>query len=562
MLRIVLAQINTTVGDLAGNQRKIGASIHQAKVMGANIVVLPELAVCGYPPEDLLYKAHFVDNNIKALRELAENTKGITAVIGFVDKKNGRIYNAAAVVVDGEIKTVYHKQELPNYGVFDEKRYFTTGTDHMLVALGGVPIGINICEDIWVDGASYSQQAKAGAAVLINISSSPYEVGKVKVRRELLSRRAKETNAFICYVNLVGGQDELVFDGGSFIVDPKGQTIAFAKQFEEDLLIADLAVEPVVGILKSSLPIVEIPILKSKGPAPAIQTVITKTVDETEEIYRALVLGTRDYVHKNGFKKAVIGLSGGIDSALVATIAVDAIGRENVVGISMPTRFNSKGTRADARKLAANLGVALHEIPIKKILNAYLATLEPWFYEQQSDITEENLQARIRGNILMAFSNKFGWLVLTTGNKSEMAVGYCTLYGDMSGGFAVIKDILKTKVYELARFRNMQAGKMIIPKSALLRAPSAELRENQKDQDSLPPYDDLDQMLIGYVEKHHSLTEMANNNQDAKICQKVVGLVDKSEYKRRQAPPGVKITSRAFGKDWRLPITNQYKELT
>lgn len=559
MLRIALAQINTTVGDLTGNQRKINAAIHQAKVMGADLVTFSELALCGYPPEDLLYKTHFIENNIKALGELAKNVRGITAIVGFVDQKDGRIYNAAAVVSEGKIKAVYHKQELPNYGVFDEKRYFESGRESFLLSIGGVSAGITICEDIWVDGAGYLKQAKAGASLIINISSSPYEIGKTKVRWDLLSRRAKETGAYICYTNLVGGQDELVFDGGSFVVDPKGRIVASGKQFEEDLVIVDLDL-PQNKASKGNLPVIEVEAAKNQKAIRKGSLAEYKPMDETAEIYQALVLGTRDYVRKNGFQKTVIGLSGGIDSALVATIACDAIGKENVTGISMPTKFNSKGTRNDAKKLAANLGIEFHEIPIKRMMTAYETTLDPWFYEKEADITEENLQARIRGNILMAFSNKFGWLVLTTGNKSEMAVGYCTLYGDMSGGFAVIKDILKTKVYELARFRNMQAGKMVIPKSVLLRAPSAELRENQKDQDSLPAYDDLDRMLESYVEKHQSIAQMTAEVPDEKSCRRVIGLVDKSEYKRRQAPPGIKITSRAFGKDWRLPITNHYKE--
>lgn len=559
MFRIALAQLNTTVGDIAGNERKIAASIHQAKVMGCDLVALPELAICGYPPEDLLYKSHFVENNIKSLHALAGKVKGITAVVGFVDQKAGHLYNSAAVLADGKVMAVYHKQELPNYGVFDEKRYFKPGKENFLLSVDGVRVGINICEDIWVDGACYARQAQSGASLLINISSSPYEIGKPRVRAELLSRRAKETGTFICYANLVGGQDELVFDGGSMIIGPKGSILGCAKQFEEDLLIADLDL-PQTSKAGAALPVVELGVGRPKKEVRTIESQKVEALDEAAEIYQALVLGTRDYVRKNGFSKTLIGLSGGIDSAMVATIACDAIGKENVIGISMPTKFNSKGTRADARKLAANLGIEFFEIPIKRVVDAYEATLSPWFYDKPADSTEENLQARVRGNLLMAFSNKFGWLVLTTGNKSEMAVGYCTLYGDMSGGFAVIKDLLKTKVYELARFRNMLAGTMVIPKSVLLRAPSAELRENQKDEDSLPAYDELDLMLQSYVERHESIAQMMAKVRDKKLCSKVIGLVDRSEYKRRQAPPGIKITSRAFGKDWRLPITNQYKE--
>jgi NAD+ synthase (glutamine-hydrolysing) len=562
MLRIALAQINLTVGDIDGNQRKIYASIHQAKVMGADIVAFPELAITGYPPEDLLYKPHFIDANVKAVEELAKKVTGIVAIVGFADKKGGKIYNAAAVISDGKVKGIYRKEELPNYGVFDEKRYFHQGRDNVLFMVNGVTFGVNICEDIWLDGGNYLKQAKAGADLIINISSSPYEVGKVSVRETLLRKRVQETETFLCYANLIGGQDELVFDGGSFVFNPKGELIAFGKQFEEDLVIADLDITPGTSqLLKDAI---DVSFKKSKTTPPPVVPAKIRKMDETEEMYRALVLGTHDYVTKNGFKKVVIGLSGGIDSALVAVIACDAIGKDNVIGISMPTQFNSKGTRSDARKLAANLGIEFHEIPIKRVLASYLTTLVPWFVDTKTGIAEENLQARIRGNILMAFSNKFNWLVLTTGNKSEMAVGYCTLYGDMSGGFAVIKDILKTKVYELSRFRNNREGKMLIPKSIFLRAPSAELRENQKDQDSLPPYDELDALLAQYVEKHESLAQMMAQTKersgDPKVCQKVSKLVDQSEYKRRQSPPGIKITSRAFGKDWRLPITNQYKE--
>ncbi|MBL8013346.1 MAG: NAD+ synthase, partial [Candidatus Omnitrophica bacterium] len=416
MIRVALAQINTTVGDFTGNQNKIESALEQSKALGVDVVVFPELAICGYPPEDLLHKNHFVEKNLKVLDEIAIKTQGIHAVIGFVQAKDSHIYNAAAIVGNGRIYGVYQKQELPNYGVFDEKRYFEPGHSNGLFSLNGVLIGINICEDIWVDNAGYLQQAKSGASLLINISSSPYEIGKPVVRRDLIVRRAKDTDTFVCYANLVGGQDELVFDGGSFIVDPAGKVVAQAKRFNEDLVVADLPVE-------------------ARNPSGALSVISlgdSKTVskceiegknsevffiEEDEEVYSALVLGTRDYIKKNGFKKAVIGLSGGIDSALVAAIACDAIGAGNVIGISMPTKFNSKGTRADARKLAENLHMEFHEIPIKKLMTAYEATLDPWFYGRPPDIAEENLQARIRGNIIMAFSNKFGWLVLTTGNK-------------------------------------------------------------------------------------------------------------------------------------------------
>ena len=501
------------------------------------MIVFPEMVVCGYPPEDLLHKDYFIRDNIKVVRSLAKKINGITAVIGFVDRdKSGNVYNAAAVISNRTIQGIYHKQELPNYGVFDEKRYFTPGKKEGLFELNGNLFGVSICEDIWVDEGVCLKQAKAGAKLLVNLSCSPYEVGKFSEREKVLKNRAKQTGATIAYVNLIGGQDELVFDGGSCIVDFNKRIIASAKAFEQDLVITDVD-------LNGRLP--------KKGK-------ISKRLTSNERIYQALVLGTCDYVQKNGFKKIVLGLSGGIDSALVATIATDALGRDQVVGVTMPSRYTSKGTRSDAKQLADNLGIRLIEKPIEKIFKTYLDELSEELKGTKPGVAEENLQARIRGDILMTFSNKFGWLVLTTGNKSEMAVGYCTLYGDMIGGFAVIKDVPKMKVYELAEFRN-KIGKPLIPLSTIQRAPSAELRANQKDQDSLPPYDILDEILKGYVENHLSLGKMEHKN-DPEVIKDILTLVDRSEYKRRQAPPGVKITPRAFGKDWRLPITNRYKE--
>ncbi len=528
MLKIALAQINPTVGDLTGNTRKILEYTTLAQKAGAELVVFPELAICGYPPEDLLLKKHFVADNIKALDALAKKIRGASVITGFVDSDaGGKIYNAAAIISDGKLQEVYYKQELPNYGVFDEKRYFFPGKNSGVLTIKGVKVGINICEDIWIDGAVYQQQAKAGAKVLINISSSPYQAGKLKLRQELLARRAKETKTHLVYVNTVGGQDELVFDGGSMVISPDGAVLARARQFEEQLLM---------------------------------EGYIAPLLDESEEIYKALVLGTRDYASKNGFKKVALGLSGGVDSALVACIACDAFGCENVTAISMPGPFNSKATRQDARRLAKNLKIELKEIPIKRIFASYLKIMAPYFAVQGTDTTEENIQARIRGNILMAMANKFGGLILTTGNKSEMAVGYCTLYGDMSGGYAVIKDVFKTKVYELARFRNSISREALIPKSILLRAPSAELRLNQTDEETLGVYEDLDKILMAYIEGHVSPKDMVASGMDSKMVLRTVRLVDMNEYKRRQAPPGVKITPCAFGKDWRLPITNRYKE--
>ncbi len=558
MLRIGLAQINTTVGDLSGNYQKIVGAMERAQKREVDIIAFPELAICGYPPEDLLFKEDFVRDNLKILRSLAKDVKKITAVVGFVDmdaKKH--LYNAAAVIANGRIKGVYYKRALPNYGVFDEKRYFTEGRISPLFFYGKNIFAVNICEDIWVDNGVYREQTQKGAQLLINISSSPYHVGKLELREKLLMNRAKQTKAFICYVNLIGGQDELVFDGGSLIIDPKGKTLALGKQFEEDFIITDLEI-PARPKKRKSTRYIVLSQTNHKEIIPG-QPHLASQLSQIEGIYKALILGTRDYVQKNGFKKVVVGLSGGIDSSLVAVIAKEALGKENVIGVSMPSRFSSEGTKSDAQKVAENLGIRFMVVPIEEIFNAYLETLRGEFAGQPFNIAEENLQARIRGNILMAFSNKFGWLVLTTGNKSEIAVGYCTLYGDMSGGFAVIKDVPKTKVYELARLINSQQGN-IIPESVYERAPTAELRENQKDRDSLPPYNLLDQLLRAYVEEHQSFARMSKQFNEKHIIKEVIKMVDRSEYKRRQAPPGVKITPRAFGKDWRLPITNQYKE--
>ncbi len=537
MFKIALAQINTTVGDFSGNGDLILDYLTRAKRAKAQLVVFPELAVCGYPPEDLLLKSHFIDNNLKLISSLAKRVYGIIAVVGFVDADSkGKIYNAAAIIEEGSIKTVYRKNELPNYGVFDEKRYFSQGnfeTNNGLITVEGRKIGVSVCEDIWVDVSAHTKQAKGGAKVLINISSSPYEVDKLKKRQELLIRRAEETKTTIVYCNLVGGQDELVFDGASMVVNAQGRVLSRAKQFEEELLICDL---------------------------DTTENPVAQVLEDSEEVYRALVIGTRDYVQKNGFSKVALGLSGGIDSALVAAIAVDALGTENVTAISMPSRFNAKATRQDARTIVKNLGIEFKEIPIKAIHNVYLKVLREYFKGLPPNIAEENIQARIRGDILMAFSNKFGWLVLTTGNKSEMAVGYCTLYGDMSGGFAPLKDIFKTKVYELARWRNSQAKGPLIPKSVFLRAPTAELKFNQTDEESLGAYEQLDKVLAAYVQGHQSISAIAKEPEQVSYVKKTINLIDKNEYKRRQAPPGIKITARAFGRDWRLPITNKYKE--
>ncbi|MCK4533801.1 NAD+ synthase, partial [bacterium] len=471
------------VGDFKGNSSKIGRFIKQAQKLKADIITFPELAICGYPPEDLLLKKHFVEDNLKVLNSLARKISDIAVIVGFVDRdKKGHLYNAAAVISKGKIKGVYHKVKLPNYGVFDEKRYFQPGKEFPLFELNQIVFGVNICEDIWESKGVAKLQADEGAQVIVNISASPYYVGKESLRKKILIKQAKETKTYLCYNNLVGGQDELVFDGDSVIFDFTGKEIIRGKQFEEDLIVADLPVKKTAKKIKGKNCIkISVP---EKSKKPVLQQRKVKKSKEINKIYSALVLGTHDYIRKNGFQKVVVGLSGGIDSALTAVIAGDAIGNENVVCISMPSRYSSAETQKDARVLAKNLGIRLITISIEKIFNVYLGTLKKEFSGLKNDVTEENLQARIRANILMAFSNKFNWLVLTTGNKSETSVGYCTLYGDMAGGFAVIKDIPKTMVYRLAEFVNEKENEILIPKSILVREPSAELRENQKDRDS------------------------------------------------------------------------------
>lgn len=555
-IRIALAQINPIVGDLKGNAKKILDFIKEAKRFKADVVTFPELCICGYPPEDLLLKERFIKDNLKTLEFITRNTSEIIAVIGFVDEdKEGNIYNSAAIIGDKRLKGVYHKIELPNYGVFDEKRYFKPGDKVPVFVLGGIIFGVNICEDIWRrDGVAKIQKDK-GAKIIINISSSPYHAGKVDLRKKVLIERTKETKAYICYNNLVGGQDELVFDGASFVLNPEGEEIARGKQFEEDLIVADLPVEGKNEFEGKDY----IELGKLKDTKPPLKTQKPKRLAPLEEVYKALILGTRDYVRKNGFKKVVIGLSGGIDSSLTAVIACDALGKENVVGICMPSRYSSQETQKDAETLAKNLGIKFIKIPINEMFNAYLDSLKKEFQTLKPDVTEENIQARIRGNILMALSNKFGYLVLTTGNKSEVSCGYCTLYGDMAGGFNVLKDVFKTLVYKLANFRNEK--EKLIPESIFKRPPTAELRPDQKDQDTLPPYPILDGILKKYVEEDKSYEEIVLESKfDPQVIKKVIEMVDKNEYKRRQAPPGIKITPKAFGKDWRFPITNKYKE--
>ena len=572
-LRLALAQINPTVGDLAGNSKKILEYVKKAKSKKADIVVFPELAVTGYPPEDLVLKPQFIADNITAIKKIGSGISGIVAVAGFVDKgKGGDIYNAAALIAEGRIVDVYHKILLPNYGVFDEFRYFRPGRRCPVYQLGGSKVGINICEDIWHSDGPACAQALAGAELILNINASPYELGKPETREKILYERSTENSLMIAYVNTVGGQDELVFDGLSMVFDHRGRKIAVGKQFEEELMVVDLDLEGVGRVRKKkgaeerqAFASLSCPAARVRVPSPeyadrrAVRSPMEPRLQKDEEIYRALVLGTSDYVRKNGFKGVVIGLSGGIDSSLVAAIAADAIGKENVTGLFMPSQFTSSESREDAYGLARGLGIGIRKISISRILGGYLKELNPHFEGRERDITEENLQARIRGNLLMAFSNKFGWLVLTTGNKSEMSVGYATLYGDMAGGFAVIKDVPKTLVYDLCRWRNSAGEAPVIPARVLLKEPTAELRPGQKDTDTLPPYEVLDPVLKAYVEDELSFEEILGLGCDKESARKVVHMVDKSEYKRRQSPPGVKITARAFGRDRRFPITNKYR---
>ena len=560
-IRIALAQINPTLGDLKGNAQKILDFIGRAKKVKADIVTFPELSICGYPPEDLLLKERFIKDNLKILEFIKKNISGIIAIIGFVSEdENGNIYNSAAIIKDKKLRGIYRKIELPNYGVFDEKRYFKSGKDVPVFILNGVIFGVNICEDIWKENGVAKVQSDKGAKIIINISSSPYYTGKVNLRKNILLERVKEIKTYVCYNNLVGGQDELVFDGASLVLDPEGNEIARGKQFEEDLVVADLAVEAETKDEFRDKDYINLGKLND-NELPALEIKIPRKLDPLEEIYKALVLGTRDYVKKNGFEKVIIGLSGGIDSSLTAVIACDALGKENVIGISMPSRYSSEGTQRDAEILAKNLGIKFTRVYIDKIFSSYLDSLEKEFQGLRPDVTEENIQARIRGNILMALSNKFGYLVLTTGNKSEVSCGYCTLYGDMAGGFNVLKDVFKTLVYKLTIFRNEKGKNNLIPESIIKRPPTAELRPDQKDEDTLPPYSILDGILKKYVEEGKSYREILQDGEfDPQLVRKVIQMVDKNEYKRRQAPPGIKITPRAFGKDWRFPITNKYKE--
>lgn len=566
-----MAQINVVVGDVEGNMRKITEWIDRARDADADIVTFPELALTGYPPEDLLLKPQFIDANLSALQKVIAGTRDITAIVGFVDRKDD-ILNAAAIAQNGKLVTTYHKIYLPNYGVFDEFRYFQPGSRCPVLQVDGATIGVSICEDIWYpDGPVFHQALSGGAEIIINISSSPYHAGKRRWRERMLATRASDNTVIVAYNNLVGGQDELVFDGDSLVFDENGELVARGKQFEEDLIVVDLDVESVFRQRlhdprrrqqKLNAPqTAELFPLTSRGRAhrklPA--TAQPQPLSEDAEIYQALVVGTRDYVRKNGFKKVVLGLSGGIDSALTAVVAVDALGSENVAGVLMPSEFSSRGSIEDSQLLGKNLGIEVLTIPITEVLHAYNAALKKVFKGAKPDVTEENLQARIRGTYLMALSNKFGWLVLSTGNKSEVSTGYCTLYGDMAGGFAVLKDVMKTTVFRLAEHCNRAAGCERIPRAIIEKPPSAELRPNQLDTDSLPPYEVLDPILKAHVEEDRGFSEMIDMGFDEQVVRRVIRMVDSNEYKRRQAAPGVKITPRAFGRDRRMPITNRFR---
>ena len=555
-LTVALAQINPTVGDIEGNAAKIAEWIGAARDRGADLVVFPELCLPGYPAEDLYLKRHFVEANVRALEELAAGTEGIVALVGFAEPitpgpAGRRVSNSLGVLADGAVQLVYRKNRLPNYAVFDEQRYFEPGTEPAMIDVGGVPIGLTICEDCWVEGPPASLEAEAGAALIVNPSGSPYHRGKGREREQMFGDRAGAYGAHFAFANLVGGQDELVFDGDSILFAPDGSILARAAQFEEELLISTV---PGAG----------------QAPPPA-------SLAELDEVYAALVLGLRDYIGKNGFRHVGIGLSGGIDSALVAMIACDAVGPEQRQLRRHAFPHSSSGTQGDARTIAANLGTEMIEIPIEPMMTSYEQALRGPFgatapppgareglprdpaRPSEPDLAAENIQARIRGNLMMALSNKHGWLVLTTGNKSEMSVGYATLYGDMAGGFAVIKDVPKTLVYQLARHRNRRAGRELVPASVIDRAPSAELRPGQLDEDSLPPYELLDRILEAYVERDQGSEEMVAAGMPAGVVEEVIRMVDRAEYKRRQAPPGIRITPKAFGRDRRLPITNRFR---
>jgi NAD+ synthase (glutamine-hydrolysing) len=573
-MRLALAQINTVVGDLDGNRSLILSRLEQAREAGADLVLFPELAVTGYPPEDLLLRPAFVRAARRSLDEIAAATRGIAALVGF-PSFDGDLYNACAVCADGAVRAAYRKRFLPNYGVFDEERYFASGRDLVVLRLGESLVGVTICEDMWQPGPPATDLALAGAQLLVNVSASPFHVGKEREREEMFQQRARDTSSFVAFVNAVGGQDELIFDGHSVVLDDEGEVLARAPGFEEALLVVDVDPTAAMGRRLSETrrralarereepPRVETIVLgdgQGQTPAgPVAGEAVAPLGDDLEQMRLALGLGLRDYVEKNGFRDVVVGLSGGIDSALTAALAVEALGPDRVHGVSMPSRFSSKDTRGDARRLAESLGIDFRELPIDEIVAAFEQSLAPSFGDLERDLTEENLQARARGVLLMALSNKFGWLVVATGNKSELSVGYATLYGDMAGGFALLKDVFKTDVFRLAAHLNERAGHELIPRSIIERPPSAELREGQLDQDSLPPYPELDRVLEAYVELDRSREELLADGFDPGVVDRALAMIDRAEYKRRQAPPGVKLRPKAFGRDRRTPITNRWR---
>jgi NAD+ synthase (glutamine-hydrolysing) len=570
-MRLALAQMNTTVGDLDGNRERILSRLREAKETGADVVLFPELAVTGYPPEDLLLRPSFVEAAEESLAQIAREARGIVAFVG-TPHLDRDLYNVCAVCAGGEVKALYRKRFLPNYGVFDEHRYFAPGRDLFLLEHGDVLIGPTVCEDIWQPGPPATDLALAGAQLIVNISASPFHVGKEREREQMLQTRARDNVCYVAFVNAVGAQDELVFDGHSVVLDDEGEVLARAPGFEEALLVIDVEPEEAVGrrlrdVRRRSLEserdaVPELPVVHAGSPHPAAERVagtVAPFLDELESMRLALELGLRDYVDKNGFREVVVSVSGGIDSALTGAIASEALGPERVHCVSMPSKFSSEGTRGDARLLAERVGADFLELPIEPLLETFLETLAEPFRGREPDLTEENLQARIRAVLLMALSNKFGWLVVAAGNKSELSVGYATLYGDMAGGFALLKDVYKTDVFRLARYLNERAGHQLIPVSIIERAPSAELRADQLDEDSLPPYPELDRVLEAYVELDQSREDLTGDGFDPEVVDRALAMIDRAEYKRRQAPPGVKLRPKAFGRDWRLPITNRWR---
>jgi NAD+ synthase (glutamine-hydrolysing) len=571
-MRLALAQIDTTVGDLDGNRALILSRLDEARSAGAELVLFPELAITGYPPEDLLLRPGFVRAAERSLEEVAAATTGIAALVGF-PRFEGDLYNACAVCSEGAVRAIYHKRFLPNYGVFDEERYFASGRDLVLLRLGETLVGVTICEDMWQPGPPATDLALAGAQLLVNVSASPFHVGKDREREEMFQQRARDTSSFVAFVNAVGGQDELVFDGHSVVLDDEGEVLARAPGFEEALLVVDL--DPTAAIGRRLRDVRRRALAREHETPPVTETVdlgaprdqapsgsdpaTAPLVDDLEQMRLALELGLRDYVDKNGFREIVVALSGGIDSALTAALAVEALGAMRVHGVSMPSRFSSEATRRDARRLAESLGIDFREVPIDDVVDRFEESLSASFGDRERDLTEENLQARARGVLLMALSNKFGWLVVATGNKSELSVGYATLYGDMAGGFALLKDVFKTDVFRLAGHLNERAGRELIPQTIIDRAPSAELRADQLDEDSLPPYPELDRVLEAYVELDRSREELLGDGFDPGVVDRALALIDRAEYKRRQAPPGVKLRPKAFGRDRRTPITNRWQ---